>query len=226
MPNSEEEKNASSAIEDNAAGAEKPADAQAAETGAAPQAEAELAASETEVGAAADEEETEADPLDDLNAKLEEAMAQLEDYRDQALRAEAEMQNVRRRAERDVANAHKFGLEKFLGNLVPVVDSLEKAIEAAEQAGKADDPIVEGVQLCLKLLLDLLEKENVKVLDPVGEPFDPQFHEAMSMIENPDVEPNSVVLVVQKGYVLNERLVRPAMVMVAKGESPSIDEKA
>ncbi len=225
MPNSEEEKNASSAIEDNAAGAEKPADAQA-ETGAAPQAEAELAASETEVGAVADEEETEADPLDDLNAKLEEAMAQLEGYRDQALRAEAEMQNVRRRAERDVANAHKFGLEKFLGNLVPVVDSLEKAIEAAEQAGKADDPIVEGVQLCLKLLLDLLEKENVKVLDPVGEPFDPQFHEAMSMIENPDVEPNSVVLVVQKGYVLNERLVRPAMVMVAKGESPSIDEKA
>ena len=225
MPNSEEEKNASSAIEDNAAGAEKPADAQV-ETGAAPQAEAELAASETEVGAAADEEETEADPLDDLNAKLEEAMAQLEGYRDQALRAEAEMQNVRRRAERDVANAHKFGLEKFLGNLVPVVDSLEKAIEAAEQAGKADDPIVEGVQLCLKLLLDLLEKENVKVLDPVGEPFDPQFHEAMSMIENPDVEPNSVVLVVQKGYVLNERLVRPAMVMVAKGESPSIDEKA
>ena len=131
MPNSEEEKNASSAIEDNAAGAEKPADAQA-ETGAAPQAEAELAASETEVGAAADEEETEADPLDDLNAKLEEAMAQLEGYRDQALRAEAEMQNVRRRAERDVANAHKFGLEKFLGNLVPVVDSLEKAIEARE----------------------------------------------------------------------------------------------
>ena len=136
------------------------------------------------------------------------------------------MQNVRRRAERDVANAHKFALEKFLGNLVSVVDSLEKAIESAEQADRTGDPIVEGVQLCLKLLLDLLEKENVRVLDPVGEPFDPQYHEAMSMIENPDVEPNSVVLVVQKGYVLNQRLVRPAMVMVAKGESPNIDEEA
>ena len=166
------------------------------------------------------------DPLDDLKTKLEEAMEQLQGYRDQALRAEAEMQNVRRRAERDVANAHKFGLEKFLSNLVPVVDSLEKAIEAAEQADRAGDPIVEGVQLCLKLLLDLLEKENVRVLDPVGEPFDPQYHEAMSMIENPDVEPNSVVLVVQKGYVLNDRLVRPAMVMVAKGESPNISEEA
>ena len=196
---------------------------------------AEASAAETQPSAAPEEDDSEAeadaeaaveaDPLDDLNAKLEEALAQLEGYRDQALRAEAEMQNVRRRAERDVANAHKFALEKFLGKLVSVVDSLEKAIESAEQADRTGDPIVEGVQLCLKLLLDLLEKENVRVLDPVGEPFDPQYHEAMSMIENPDVEPNSVVLVVQKGYVLNDRLVRPAMVMVAKGESPNIDKE-
>ena len=196
---------------------------------------AEASASETQPSAAPEENDSkaaadaeaavEADPLDDLNAKLEEALAQLEGYRDQALRAEAEMQNVRRRAERDVANAHKFALEKFLGNLVSVVDSLEKAIESAEQANRTGEPIVEGVQLCLKLLLDLLEKENVRVLDPVGEPFDPQYHEAMSMIDNPDVEPNSVVLVVQKGYVLNERLVRPAMVMVAKGEAPNVDKE-
>ena len=196
---------------------------------------AEASASETQPSAAPEENDSEAaadaeaavaaDPLDDLPAKLEEALAQHEGYRDQALRAEAEMQNVRRRAERDVANAHKFALEKFLGNLVSVVDSLEKAIESAEQANRTGEPIVEGVQLCLKLLLDLLEKENVRVLDPVGEPFDPQYHEAMSMIENPDVEPNSVVLVVQKGYVLNERLVRPAMVMVAKGESPNVDKE-
>lgn len=233
MPNSEQETKTSAAsegdadLEATAETVESAADAQGKDgsedhaseapedgtpEGGAPEAEA--------------DDEAELDPLDDLNGKLEEAMAQLEGYRDQALRAEAEMQNVRRRAERDVANAHKFGLEKFLGKLVPVVDSLEKAIEAAEQAEKADDPIVEGVRLCLKMLLDLLEKENVTVLDPVGEPFDPQFHEAMSMIENPDVEPNSVVLVIQKGYVLNERLVRPAMVMVAKGESPSIDEQA
>ena len=196
---------------------------------------AEAGAAETQPSAAPEENDSEAaadaeaaveaDPLDDLNAKLEEALAQLEGYRDQALRAEAEMQNVRRRAERDVANAHKFALEKFLGNLVSVVDSLEKAIESAEQANRTGEPIVEGVQLCLKLLLDLLEKENVRVLDPVGEPFDPQYHEAMSMIDNPNVEPNSVVLVVQKGYVLNERLVRPAMVMVAKGESPNVDKE-
>lgn len=201
----------------------------ASSPGATAEAETEQApagAVESESGPAEATDAESTDPLDDLNTKLEEAMAQLEGYRDQALRAEAEMQNVRRRAERDVANAHKFGLEKFLGNLVPVVDSLEKAIEAAEQADRGDDPIVEGVQLCLKLLLDQLEKENVRVLDPVGEPFDPQYHEAMSMIENPDVEPNSVVLVVQKGYVLNDRLVRPAMVMVAKGESPNISEKA
>ncbi len=152
---------------------------------------------------------------------LEKALAEVANFKDAALRAEAEMQNVRRRAERDVENAHKFGIERFLQNLLPVVDSLEKSIEATnEQAAAAgadvNDPVNEGVKLCYKLLMDVLEREKIEVVDPTGEPFDPNEHEAMSMIENPDMEPNSVVAVVQKGYKLNSRLVRPAMVMVSK----------
>jgi molecular chaperone GrpE len=142
-------------------------------------------------------------------------------FRDQALRAEAEMQNMQRRTARDVENAHKYGLERFLQNLLPVVDSLEKAIEAADAAQveaveAVEDPMTEGVRLCYKLLLDVIAKENVEVIDPNGDPFDPNEHQAMSMVENPDMEPNSVFAVVQKGYKLNGRLVRPAMVMVSK----------
>ena len=146
--------------------------------------------------------------------------AQVEKYKDVALRAEAEMQNLRRRAERDVQNAHKFGTERLLQNLLPVLDSLEKAIEASEAAGQSeDDPQLEGIKLCSKLFIDVLTKEGIEALDPLGEPFDPNLHEALSMIENPDLEPNSVMTVIQKGYRLNERLVRPAKVMVSKASS-------
>ena len=146
--------------------------------------------------------------------------AEIEKYKDVALRAEAEMQNLRRRAERDVRNAHKFGAERLLQNLLPVLDSLEKAIETSEAAGQAeDDPQLEGIKLCSKLFIDVLTKEGIEALDPQGEPFDPNLHEALSMIENPDLEPNSVMTVIQKGYRLNERLVRPAKVMVSKAPS-------
>lgn len=155
-----------------------------------------------------------------LQVELEEALKDVDKFRDMALRAEAEMQNIRRRAERDVENAHKFGLEKFIEKLLPVIDSLEKAVEAAEQAegasAAASKAIIEGVGLCKKMLLDVMAREGVAVVDPEGEPFDPNLHQAMAMVENPHVEPNSVVAVVQKGYTLNERLVRPAMVMVSK----------
>ena len=148
---------------------------------------------------------------------LEAALAEVERLRDVALRAEAEMQNIKRRAERDVENAHKFGVEKFLTNLLPVVDSIEKAIEASEASEMAeDDPLLEGVRLCHKLLVDVLSRENIEVVDPEGQPFDPNEHEALTMVENPEVEPNTVVTVVQKGYKLNARLVRPAMVMVSR----------
>ena len=165
-----------------------------------------------------DSESTSEDvPKGDQLAQLE---AEVEKYKDVALRAEAEMQNLRRRAERDVQNAHKFGTERLLQNLLPVLDSLEKAIEASEAAGQSeDDPQLEGIKLCSKLFIDVLTKEGIEALDPLGEPFDPNLHEALSMIENPDLEPNSVMTVIQKGYRLNERLVRPAKVMVSKAPS-------
>ncbi len=167
----------------------------------------------------------------DVSAQLEAANAEIEKFRDAALRAEAEMANVRRRATMDVEKAHKFGQEKLIQNLLPVIDSLEKAIESAEQAGAdegANKAILEGVGLCLKMQLDVLAKEGLAVVEPNGEPFDPNLHQAMSMVENADMEPNSVVAVIQKGYTLNDRLVRPAMVMVSKAPANesggSIDE--
>ncbi|SFR59131.1 molecular chaperone GrpE [Marinobacter daqiaonensis] len=156
--------------------------------------------------------------------------ARMQELKDQLLRNQAEMQNVRRRAEIDVEKAHKFALEKFVRELLPVADSLEKAVESTESQESRDELVVsirEGVEMTLDLFLKSLEKFNVRQLNPVGEPFDPQVHEAMSMVPAPDAEPNSVVAVVQKGYTLNERLVRPAMVVVAKAEGgPKIDEQA
>ena len=152
-----------------------------------------------------------------VEESLEEALAETEKYRDLALRAEAEMQNMQRRTARDIENAHKFGLERFLGNLLPVADSLEKAIESADQIdSEASKAMTEGLSLCHKLLLDVLGKENIEIIDPIGTPFDPNEHQAMSMVENSEMEANSVCEVVQKGYKLNGRLVRPAMVMVTK----------
>jgi len=156
-------------------------------------------------------------PPEDADSALENALAEAEKFRDLALRSEAEMQNLRKRSERDVQNAHKFGIERLVQNLLPVMDSLEKAIEISEQAETPeDDPQLEGLRLCLKLFSEVLEKEGIAVIDPLGTPFDPNLHEALSMIENPDLEPNSVMAVIQKGYQLHERLVRPAMVMVSK----------
>ena len=161
--------------------------------------------------------------------RLAELQAQLEAQRDQTLRWQAEMENGRRRAAREVENAHKFALEKFTSELLPVLDSLEKAVEtaraaagesaAAEAAGGesgAAAAIAEGVELSLKLFRDVLEKSGVTLIDPHGTPFDPQVHEAMAMVENPAVEPNTVIDVMQKGYSLNGRLVRAAKVIVSK----------
>ena len=166
--------------------------------------------------AAVDEEELPGDPSPEenpLELELNNALEEVEKFKDMAIRAEAEMQNVRRRAERDVEKAHKFGLERILTNLLPVIDGLEKALESAPAEA---DPVIDGVRLTFKLVQNVLEKESVEVIDPLGEPFNPNEHEAMSVVENPDMEPNSVCLVIQKGYKLNQRLVRPAMVMVTK----------
>ncbi|NWO06103.1 MAG: nucleotide exchange factor GrpE [Alteromonadaceae bacterium] len=163
-------------------------------------------------------------------SEVESLQAQLQDQKEQVLRIQAEMQNVRRRAEIDVEKAHKFALEKFVKELLPVADSLEKAVESTEGQTDSSELVVsirEGVEMTLDLFKKSLGKFNVEELNPVGEPFDPQQHEAMSMVPAPNAEPNSVVAVVQKGYLLNGRVVRPAMVMVAKAEEgPKIDEQA
>ena len=147
---------------------------------------------------------------------IEQLQEQLAEAQEAVLRAKAEAQNTRRRAEKDVENARKYALEKFCGELLPVVDNLERALESAQIEHEDIVPITEGIDLTLKSFLDVLTKFNVERLDPVGEPFDPQLHQAMTLVENPEVEPNSVMAVMQKGFTLNGRLVRPAMVVVSK----------
>jgi molecular chaperone GrpE len=152
-----------------------------------------------------------------LAAALAEVAAVREQLRDQALRAQAEIENIRRRAQRDVENAHRFGIEKFCGELLPVIDSLEKAVDIARRAeGTEAGAIAEGVELSLRLFVGALAKVGVAQIDPMGAPFDPQQHEAMAMVPNPHAEPNSVMDVMQKGYLLNGRLVRAAKVVVSK----------
>lgn len=136
--------------------------------------------------------------------------------KDQVLRSLAEVENIKRRTARDVENAHKFAVERLLNDLFPVVDSLEKAVETAIATGGAE-AIAEGVQLSLKLFVDTLGKSGVEQIDPLGMPFDPQEHEALTMVPNPDAEPNSVMDVMAKGYKLNGRLVRAAKVIVVQG---------
>jgi molecular chaperone GrpE len=167
---------------------------------------------------------------DSESSETEALQARVQEFQEQMLRSQAEMQNVRRRAEIDVEKAHKFALEKFVKELLPVADSLEKAVENTEgheESGELVASIREGVEMTLDLFMSSLKKFNVEQINPVGEPFDPQRHEAMSMVPAPDAEPNSVVAVVQKGYLLNGRVVRPAMVVVAKADdAPKIDEQA
>ena len=140
------------------------------------------------------------------------ALDKIKSLEDQILRDKAETQNVRRRVQKDVEHARKFALEKFVAELLPVIDNLERALSTVEE----HESVQEGIQLTLKSFLGVLEKFNVTVVDPMGEPFDANFHEAMTMVPNPKLEPNTVMDVMQKGYVLNQRLVRPAMVIVSK----------
>ena len=154
-------------------------------------------------------------------ARAEEEIASL---KDQLIRIQAEMQNVRRRAEMDVEKAHKFGLEKFANEMLNVVDNLERGLAAApdEEATKA---IREGIEMTLSVLISSLGRFSVEQINPEGEGFNPELHQAVTMIENPDVAPNTVLAVMQKGYTLHGRLLRPAMVVVSKGGS-QIDESA
>lgn len=135
---------------------------------------------------------------------------------DKLVRLQAEMENVRRRAERDVLGAHKYGSEKLIKELLPAIDSLERGLETSSGAGEDIKSVHEGMEMTLKLLLGALEKQGVKQVNPEGEPFNPAEMEAVSMQPNDKVDANTVLNVIQKGYVLNERLVRPAMVIVSQ----------
>jgi molecular chaperone GrpE len=151
-----------------------------------------------------------------LQEQLATAQAEAQAARDAQLRAMAEMENTRRRLERDAQNSLKFANEKLIGELLAVCDSLELGLKAATEAGDAGKALADGMQLTWRQLMSVLEKHGVRQLDPSGQPFNPDFHQAMTMVESADVAPNHVLSVMQKGYTLHERLLRPAMVVVAK----------
>ena len=147
--------------------------------------------------------------------EVEELQQKLSTLGEQLLREQAEMQNVRRRAQRDVESAHKFALEKFATELLSVVDNLERAIGAINAEDESQKAVAEGLELTLKTFIDVLTKYSVVPVDPEGQPFDADLHQAVSMLPNAEVEPNTVINVFQKGYTLNGRLIRPAMVVVS-----------
>jgi molecular chaperone GrpE len=162
--------------------------------------------------------------LETLRRELDQFKAKAEEHWNLYLQARAEIENVRKRGERDLANAHKFALEKFVNELLPVKDSLEMGLAAASESNDLAK-LKEGKELTLRMLGSALDKFGVREIDPKGEKFNPELHEAMAMQPATDVEPNTVVQVVQKGYLLNDRLVRPAMVVVARAEARSSSER-
>ena len=160
---------------------------------------------------------TSEDSSEDMTLLLEDARAKADDHWNQVLRMQAELENTRRRATAEVEKAHKFALEKFAGDLLPVKDSLEMGLAAAEGSDhEVAQKLHEGTELTLKMFSGVLEKFGVKELNPLGEPFNPELHQAMTMQPSEEHAPNTVTAVMQKGYVLNDRLIRPAMVMVSK----------
>jgi len=158
----------------------------------------------------------EGEDIADEGQELERLRLEVDDLKNEVLRERAEAQNVRKRAERDVESAHKYGLERLMQALLPVKDSMDLGLDAAAQATEIET-LVQGMVLTTKMFDDLFEKLNIRAVDPTGERFDPEFHQAMTTEEATAVEPGTVLRVMQKGYVLNERLLRPALVIVAKG---------
>ena len=152
----------------------------------------------------------------ELEAALLATQAQLKDQQDAVLRAKAEEQNVRRRAEGDIDKARKYALKKFAGELLPVIDNLERALESGDKENEAAKALLEGVELTLQTFMSTVEKFGLTVINPVGEAFNPELHQAIGMQASPDHESNTVMIVMQKGYSLNEQVLRPAMVMVAQ----------
>lgn len=160
---------------------------------------------------------TEEQSAEQLVEQLEAARAKADEHWDQLVRTKAQMDNLSKRHQRELENAHKYGLDKFVGELLGVWDSLELGHAAAQDENADVSKLLEGTELTLKMMSDAMSKLGVEQLDPMNEPFNPELHQAMSMQPRDDVPPNTVVAVVQKGYTLNGRLVRPAMVMVSQG---------
>ena len=155
---------------------------------------------------------------EDNGDQIEELQQKLSILGEQVLREQAEMQNVRRRAQRDVESAHKFALEKFATELLSVVDNLERAIDAIDAEDESQKAVAEGLELTLKTFIEVLAKYKVEAVEPEGQPFDADLHQAVSTVLNAEVEPNTVINVFQKGYTLNGRLIRPAMVVVSTSD--------
>lgn len=162
------------------------------------------------------EQTTTDEQADDLQTQLEEAQQSTKDNWDKVLRAQAEMENLKRRNAKDLENAHKFALDGFVKALLEVKDSLTMGLKTANEEKATIEHIIEGLEMTDKVFLSTMEKFGVEVIDPTDEAFNPEFHEAVTMVPMPDKESNSVLEVVQVGFTLNGRLVRPAMVVVVQ----------
>ena len=180
---------------------------------------------EVQLDAAADNISAEQEKINELELSLAAAKTTVADQKDSVIRAKAEVDNIRRRSAQDVEKARKFALEKFAGEMLVSVDNLERALQNIDKEDESNKGIIEGVELTLQGLIASLEKFGVKGVDPQDQPFNPEFHQAMSMQEVEGVAPNTVIAVMQKGYELNGRLLRPAMVMVSKA-APKVDTTA
>ena len=160
------------------------------------------------------------DPRDEKIANLEAQLVEAQNReRDGVLRIKAQMENLRRRTELDVEKAHKFALEKFVNELLPVIDSLDRALEVADKANPDNAAMIEGIELTLKSMLDVVRKFGVEVIADTDVPLDPNVHQAIAMVESEDVAAGNVLGVMQKGYTLNGRTIRAAMVTVAKAKA-------
>jgi len=202
---------------------EQPTDDPSAEPLPQEQAESEVEAeaqapADDETQATADDEKVAPEPLarDALEKELEAQRRLVEEQREAFLRAQAEMENLRKRSARELEKAHKYALEGFMGELLPVKDSMEMGLSAAAEKGVDVAHVRDGLALTLKMFEQAVKKFGLVEIDPLGEAFDPEYHQAMTVQESAEAESGSVITVVQKGYLLNERLVRPAMVIVAK----------
>ena len=167
--------------------------------------------------------ETSSDIISALEDKLAAANVTIEGQKEGVLRARAEMENAKRRAEAEVEKARKFALERFAGELLPVADNLERAIQVADGSNEAVKPLLEGVELTMKSFVSTIEKFGLVVIDPQGDTFNPELHQAMSMQESTEVAANTVIAVMQKGYQINGRLLRPAMVMVSRSPDGGVN---